>query len=136
MDAGESGKRPEMETFLAPFEAPIRELACRLVELAVQSVPGAQAHVYPGWKSISIDTGAGRESAFCGVYPTQTFVSLFFVDGVRLVDPQRLLQGGGKQMRAYKVKPGAYIPENDLQDLLRAAAQPGGRAKFGEEGYV
>jgi hypothetical protein len=128
--------QPDLETFLEPFESAIRDLAGQLVDLALQSVPGAQAHVYPGWKSISIDGGDGRDSAFCGVYPTKTFVSLFFIDGVRLDDPDGLLQGSGKQMRAYKAKPGVKLPVESLERLLQAAARPGGRTKFGESEHV
>jgi hypothetical protein len=128
--------QPDLETFLEPFDSAIRDLAGQLVDLALQSVPGAQAHVYPGWKSISIDDGGGRDSAFCGVYPTKTLVSLFFIDGVRLDDPDGLLQGSGKQMRAYKAKLGVKLPVEDLERLLQAAAKPGGRTKFGESEHV
>jgi hypothetical protein len=48
-------------------------------------------------------------------------VNVGFFQGASLPDPARLLQGGGKQMRHVKLKPGTAVNAKALKRLIEAA---------------
>ncbi len=64
---------------------------------------------------------------FCGIFAYTSHVSLEFTHGALLVDPEKVLEGGGKQRRHIKVASMADIVEKQCENFLRQARsiQPG-----------
>jgi hypothetical protein len=49
------------------------------------------------------------------------WVTLFFFHGVRLPDPQRMLQGSGARIRSIRLEPIATLGSEAVRDLLESA---------------
>ena len=71
------------------------------------------------WHSISYHHPLG--GYFCGIFPFQDRIDLAFEFGVLLPDPDRLLEGNGKQVRYMRIKDENEIREPALKALLQAA---------------
>ena len=59
--------------------------------------------------------------AYVGVF--KAHVNVGFFHGATLPDPERLLEGNGKDMRHAKLKPGRPVDEPSLEALVNAAYQ-------------
>ncbi len=49
------------------------------------------------------------------------WVTLFFFHGVRMPDPERILQGSGARIRSVRLEPISVLKSNAVQDLLESA---------------
>lgn len=97
----------------------------RLVRAAA---PGASERVYLGWRVIAYSRekiAAGKpvkmDSMFCGVCPLKDSVGIYFHSGVKLPDPEGLLEGAGKGMRHVKIRSAEDMRPGAIRNLVRAA---------------
>lgn len=94
----------------------------RLVEAArraiPRAVPGATERLRAGWGIIGYD--APRYFAF--VAPQRDHVRVGFERGVLLVDPARLLEGEGAQVRYVSIRSAADLRRPAFVALVRQAA--------------
>jgi hypothetical protein len=115
------------ELFLSGYPAGIRSIAERLCDLVVQAVPDAIERVRPGWRLIGFDVPAGRRTRyFAFVAPEPEHVHLGFEYGVWMADPRGLLRGAHLDLRKVRYvtyEPGDAIPDGDLAEFTREAAQ-------------
>jgi hypothetical protein len=65
---------------------------------------------------------AGGAIVSIAAYPK--WVTLFFLHGKRLKDPEGLLQGSGARVRSIRLAPVTLIDTKPVQDLLRQALEP------------
>jgi hypothetical protein len=107
------------EQFLEEYPALLRELAQRLRDLVLRTVPTATERVYPGWRALGYrDPQSGY---FCGIFPQSDHVRLLFEHGAALPDPDGLLTGSTRQVKYIEVRSAGDIREKAIQRLLRAA---------------
>ena len=66
-------------------------------------------------------TACVGDAAFGYVNVFTSHVNVGFFRGAELSDPAQLLEGTGKFMRHVKLRPGQWINETDLQQLIHAA---------------
>jgi hypothetical protein len=96
--------------------------ARRLAELArpriLRAVPDAQEKLRAGWGLI----GYNAPAYFAFLAPGVDCLRIGFEWGVVLPDPQRLLEGTGKQVRYVTIRNAAELRREALADLLREAA--------------
>lgn len=86
---------------------PIVALAQRLREVVRQAAPEAWEAAYLEWHAIGYrHPDAGY---FCGIFPYTDHLKLYFEYGKFLPDPDRLLQGDGRQTR--------YLVVESLEDI-------------------
>jgi hypothetical protein len=115
------------ELFLAGFPPGIRSIAERLCDVVVRGVPDATERVRTGWRLIGFDVPLGRRSRyFAFVAPEVEHVHLGFEYGAWMDDPHHLLRGAHLDLRKVRFvtyEPGDRIPERDLVEYTRAAAQ-------------
>lgn len=84
------------EALLEQCPPAMAALAHRLRDVVGQAVPDAVERVRPGWRLIGYDVPVGRRLAyFAWIMPERAHVHLGFPKGVRLVDPDRALEGEG-----------------------------------------
>mgnify|MGYP001568586229 CR=1 FL=1 len=107
----------------------IRQLAEALRKLVKDVAPEAEAPIemrrateaeergIKGWKAISYS----RDGMVCGIQPQRNWVNLIFYRGVELPDPEGVLDGAGKGIRAVKVKKPDDIRGDTLTPLVKAA---------------
>ena len=69
-----------------------------------------------------VESDPGRpESQFCGIFAYKGHVSLEFMNGARLEDPAKVLEGSGKLRRHIKVASLSDISKKRCEDYLRQA---------------
>lgn len=107
MAAGATGEDAErdLETFLAEYEPGIQQTA-RAVRARLQDlVPGAVELVYDNYAGLVIGFGASERpsEAVLSIAVRPKWVTLCFLWGVDLPDPDGLLQGSGNQVRSIRL---------------------------------
>jgi DNA transformation protein len=102
---------------LEGYSSEVRELAERLRRIVLEEAPDAEEAGYVGWRLI----GYRSPHYFCFVAPQADHVRLGFEHGVRLGDPDGLLEPMGKQVRFVRCTPGRALPVRGIRALIRAA---------------
>lgn len=104
---------------LAEHSPKVRAIAERLRDLVRQTVPEAAEKAYPGWHAIGYRHPTS--GYFCGIFPQTDKVLLLFEFGILLPDPEKLLEGDGKQVRYVVIADVDDIQVEPIQSLLKAA---------------
>jgi hypothetical protein len=107
-----------VEAFLEGFSPAHRAIADRLRSIVRRTVPEATERVRAGWRVIGFDLPKGRRSPFFAwVFPEREHVHLGFPQGVRIADPEGLLDGAGITKRA------RWLTYTTLEDIDEAVAE-------------
>lgn len=113
----------QVEGFIARFTPEIAERVRAARGVLRERLPGATELVYDNYNGLAIGYGPGdktSEAVFSlAIYPRN--VLLYFLPGVGLPDPERLLQGEGKMGRYVCLKHVALLDEPAVIDLIDAA---------------
>ena len=128
------------EDILAGLTPDVADLVQDLRRLILDTVPDAVEIAYPVWKGIGYHHGTS--GYFCAIFPQPSGVKLGFEFGVLLPDPDRVLEGTGKQVRYVVIQDAAQgaaqIPAGAIKRLLAAALSLGrpadtvsGRIEYG-----
>ena len=121
----------ELLRFLKRFDPAIRDLALDLREvvLKVLEPPNESVlDVYVLAMNYGFSERMKDQVVYIGVYSKH--INLGFHWGARLDDPERILEGSGKQMRHIKIKSKADLGNPVLRDyLLRAAPESAVRSR-------
>jgi hypothetical protein len=114
-----------LEGFLARYSPEVARAAKSALRLLRPHFPGGFELVYDNYNALAIGfSPTGRASdvvVSIAVYPR--WVSLFFLRGANLPDPERLLRGGGRQVRHVLLDPVGILAHPALQRLLRHAIE-------------
>src|SRR5262245_4994321 len=88
-----------------------------------QRLPGAVEMVYDNYNWLVIGFGPTERpsEAIFSIVLTPRWVTLCFLQGAKLPDPQRLLKGGGKQVRHIRLKDETTLDESAVQALMTEA---------------
>ncbi len=94
----------DVHDFLRDSHPGLADLALWVREMILAGEPDLTERVYPGWDGIGFrHPDAGY---VCAIYPREQEqeVRLLFEHGVRLDDPEGLLEGAGTQTRFIRVR--------------------------------
>jgi hypothetical protein len=86
--------------------------------LVMKTAPGCEEYVSP-WKTPAFDSNG----PLCVFVQGKEHVSLAFVRGAKLPDPQKLLEGTGKGVRHVKLWSVADVKRPGVKKLIVAAAK-------------
>ena len=110
--------------FLAKFSPEVRAVAKAAIATMRKRVPGATELVYDNYYALVVGFGPNERPSDAifsiAIYPRH--VSLCFLYGVELDDPQKLLQGGGNQVRHIRLDEGASTLDQPAVRALIAQA--------------
>jgi hypothetical protein len=112
-----------IDTFLAKYtpeiEAQLREARARLRA----AFPRGVEMVYDNYNALVFGIGATerRTDSFVSVAGYPRWVTLFFLDGVHLVDPAGILEGAGSQVRGVRLKSAADMARPEVEALIAQA---------------
>ncbi len=113
----------QLAGFLAKYTPEIAALADGALAKMRSYLPGATELVYDNFNALAIGFGPSdraSEAIFSiALYPR--WVSLFFLQGAGLPDPDRLLQGTGTVARHMILKSPATLDEPGVQVLIEQA---------------
>lgn len=120
----------ELAGFLAKYTPEIAALAEDIRAKMQKRLPGAFQLVYDNYNALAIGFGP-TERASDAIFSIALFprwVSLFFLQGAGLADPQKLLKGKGKKARHIVLDEAGMLEKAPVEALiieaLRAAKLP------------
>jgi hypothetical protein len=109
--------------FLAKFSPQVRSVATAALATMRKRLPGAIEFVYDNYYALVVGFGPNErpsEAIFSVViYPRH--VSLCFLFGAELDDPQRILQGSGNQVRHIRLENAAALDNPEVKALMSQA---------------
>jgi hypothetical protein len=109
----------DVAAFLAESHPDAAGLALWVRSAVLAGEPDLTERVYRGWNGIGFHHPEG--GYVCAIYPGGDEVRLLFEHGVRLADPDGLLQGDGRQTRSILVRePGDELAAS-IAAYVRAA---------------
>jgi len=107
------------EHILTGHTLEVRELCEALRSLVRAAAPEASETAYPSWHGIGYRHS--KSGYFCAIFPQTDYVKLGFEFGVLLPDPDRLLEGDGKQVRYIYIRRKEDIRTEAIRGLIVAA---------------
>jgi hypothetical protein len=121
-------ERQRLASFVGRFSPEIARLARSALASMRAHLPGAFELVYDNAYALVVGFGPSErpsEALFSiAIYPRK--VSLCFLYGARLPDPQRRLAGGGKQVRHIRLTDEHTLAERGVHALIEAAIEDAG----------
>jgi hypothetical protein len=113
----------QLNTFLDKFTPQIAASARASLRIMRKRLPGATEIVYDNYNALGIGFGPSEKTSHAifsiVVYPRWT--SLFFLQGIGLPDPKKLLKGSGTKVRHIVLKSPADIVSPDIDALIAHA---------------
>ena len=113
--------------FLAKYDPKVATVARAALARMRKLVPRAYELVYDNYNFLVIGIGLTERpsEAVFSVVLAPSHVSLCFVHGAKLPDPQKILRGGGNQVRNVRLEDGAATLDRPEVRALIAAALEG-----------
>jgi hypothetical protein len=117
----------QMAGFIAKFDPAIAKLVRASRAALRKRFPTAVELVYDNYNALAIGWSPNERASevIVSVAAYATGVSLYFVQGAKLADPDHLLEGSGNQGRFIRLKDAAVINTRPVETLLRAAVKQG-----------
>jgi hypothetical protein len=117
----------QVAAFIARFDPPVAKLARAARAVLRSRFPTAVELVYDNYNALAIGWASSERMsdvfASLAIYPKG--ISLYFMYGVELPDPQKLLQGSGNQGRFIRLERLAQLDAAPVVALLEAAVKNG-----------
>jgi len=113
----------QVEGFIAKFDPKVAKLI-RVSRRALRKrFPTALELVYDNYNFLAMGFCSSERASDCivSLAAYANGVNLFFYYGAKLVDPGKLLQGNGKQVRFIRLESAAMLAKPQVEALLRAA---------------
>ncbi len=115
--------RKELDAFIDQYDPHVAAQARAALAKMRKLLPGAFELVYNYSHALVIAFGAtdkGHQAVFSiALYPQ--WITLFFGQGAKLLDPKGLLQGSGKQVRGIRLASAKDLDSRDIKALMSAA---------------
>jgi len=107
--------------FLRGYPEKTRDIAKRLRTVIMSTIPGAREEIDRSARIVGYSLGSGYAGSICAIIPSKKGVKLGIARGAQLADPERLLEGSGKQHRYVAFDESSDLDRRGLQTLLRVA---------------
>jgi hypothetical protein len=125
----------QLDEFLAKYDrAIVAQARAALVKLR-KRLANAVELVYDNYNALVIAFGASERAGdivlSIALYPR--WVTLFFLNGAKLKDPTKRLEGSGKQIRGIRLADAGDLDEPDVVALIEQAAA---RSRFGKRALI
>ncbi len=113
----------QLASFLTRFTLEIASLAETILAKMRQRYPTALELVYDNYNALAIGFGPSERAseAIFSIALFPRWISLFFLQGVGLPDPDKRLQGSGNIARHIRLPSAATLDEPPVQALMSAA---------------
>jgi len=113
----------QLASFLARFTPEIAALAEEILEEMRRRYPTALELVYDNYNALAIGFGPSERAseAIFSIALFPKWISLFFLQGAGLPDPDSKLQGSGNVVRHIRLPSASTLDERSVQALMREA---------------
>lgn len=124
-----SKPQAQLTSFLGKYSREIGALARAALAKMRSQLPGAVELVYDNYNALVIGFGPSERpsEAICSLALYPRWVSLVFLHGARLDDPDRLLLGNGKQVRYIVLESAATLDDPAVRRLIKRAVALAGK---------
>ena len=114
-----------LDRFFAKYTPEIRAVAEAALKKMRRLFPGAMEMVYDNYNALVIAFGPTerRSEIICSIALYPKWVTLFFMRGADLTDPERLLEGSGKQVRGIRLKAARDLDKLAIRALIAQAIE-------------
>jgi len=119
----------EFNALVKQFSPKLQQLARATRKFVLAEMPGAVEQVKAGWHEIWYGTGPSMREIVMGIHLEDRYVNLEFAHGTSLPDPEKLLEGTGKNIRHVKIHDSKTLSRPAFLALVRAATAAGGSKK-------
>lgn len=113
----------QLDGFLAKFTPEVEALARTLIDRMRTRLPGAAIIVYDNYNSLAIGFGSTEKPSHAvlslAVFPR--WVTLHFLDGVGLPDPDAILRGDGSRVRHVQLHTPDALDDPRIEALIAEA---------------
>ena len=113
----------QLETFRAKYLLEVADQGRLAVDRLRARLPGCDAMVYDNYNFLAVgfspDGKAGH--AFLSIAQAPRWATLFFLFGIDLDDPARLLSGSGSQVRSVRLAVASGLELPTVADLIEQA---------------
>ncbi len=115
----------QLAGFIAKFTPEVGALAHAVLAKMRKRLPGAIELVYDNYNALAIGFGPNERAsdAIFSIVLFPRWVSLFFLHGASLNDPQQLLKGSGKVVRHIVLESAAALDRPAVRALMAQALQ-------------
>jgi hypothetical protein len=115
----------QLRTFMEKYTPEIRSLANAALKKMRARLPGAFELVYDNYNALVVGFGPTERSseAIFSIVLYPRWVTLFFLTGKGLPDPERLLKGDGVQVRHVVLESVETLDRPAIQALMKAALE-------------
>lgn len=121
--------KADFDKLISKSAPKIRALAKKTRLLVLDTFPHANEKTYFGWGNTWYGTSEKVGDAVFSITPLNAYVSLFFIRGTELSDPDELLEGTGKKLRHVNIHDAAGLYRPALRRLMKRAVAHGKRGK-------
>jgi hypothetical protein len=117
----------QLNVFLARFDPAVRTLVRQARTKLRRRLPTATELVYDNYNALAIAFASSERprDVIVSLAVYARGVNLYFMYGVALPDPHRLLLGSGNQGRFIRLESAALLDRREIEDLLAAAIAQG-----------
>ena len=116
----------QLRTFMAKYSPEVAKEARAVLKWMRKRLPGAVELVYDNYNWLVIGFGPSERASEApfSIVLAPRWVTLCFLHGARLPDPEKLLQGGGKQVRNIRLLEGvATLEQPAVRKLIDTAVE-------------
>jgi hypothetical protein len=120
--------KQQLDSFIAKYSPEVGAVARQTFRWMRRKFPRATVLVYDNYNALAIGFGP-NDRASDGVFSIALFprwVNLFFLEGAGLPDPNKILQGSGKQARSFRVENVEILDRPEVIALIEAEAARSG----------
>ncbi|MBU1469243.1 MAG: DUF1801 domain-containing protein [candidate division Zixibacteria bacterium] len=114
--AMQSGSDPQVGAFIEKLDPEFREIASRIRKLIIEVIPDVSETFK--WNQPVYE----RDGLICYIGSFKEHICLGFYHGAFLADPEKHLQGDGRQLRHIKINSVEDLQSKPLRKLLEQAA--------------
>jgi hypothetical protein len=117
--------RQELDGFLSKYTPAVASDARKILAKMRSRLPGAIELVYDNYNALAIGFGP-TERASDAIFSIAVFprwVSLFFFQGAKLEDPEKILAGSGKTIRHIVLEGAATLDRPAVKALMNQALE-------------
>jgi hypothetical protein len=113
----------QLSTFLVKFEPRVAASARTALSRLRKKLPGATEIVYDNYNALAIGFGPSDKAseAIFSIAVFPRWVSLFFLQGAKLHDPDKLLKGSGTRVRHIVLTEPSILEQPGVKRLMAVA---------------
>jgi len=115
-----------VEGFLSNYSEDVQAISKKLRDLARHEMKHAQEFLY--YNAITYSLTSSFLDRICYIRPLTSKVTLGFLYGRQLNDPDHILQGIGKRSRYVRIRTIDEVKRSSVKDLVKAAWRDGAEA--------